>query len=79
MKYKVEFVAFQSAIMAPGVVGSEVTLAKSTKYKEVEMEFHTEGYLIIQVNKTSKPILVPAMNIKSMVLGDFVQGPKKAV
>lgn len=74
MKLKIEFVAFQSSIIAPGSIGSEQTLTKSTKYPDVEMEYDTEGHLIIKLTKDSKGVMVPAMNIKSMVLAEQ---PKK--
>lgn len=81
MKIKIDFVAFQSSIIAPGTIGSEITLCKSTKYKDVEMEFHTEGYLVIQVDSKTKPVIVPGTNIKSMVAAEMPQSapiaPKK--
>lgn len=71
MKIKVEFAAFRESIIAPGTIGSEVTLTKSTKYQDIEMEYDTEGYLVIRVKKDTSPVLIPSANIKSMVVSEL--------
>lgn len=76
MKLKIDFVAFQSSIVAPGTIGSEITLTRSTKYPDVQMEYWTEGFLVIQIGD-KKPVIIPGTNIKSMVAGEILSQVKK--
>lgn len=66
---KIKYVAFQSAIMAPGVVGADATLS-ADKYPGIQMHLEP-GMLVVQYN--GGEVLIPTMNIRSMVVEDEVK------
>ncbi len=77
MKIKIEFAAFVGHVSAPAFLAPQTTMARGeTKHTEVEMEYDTEGaILILRMTKDTKPLIIPATNIKSMVASELQLSP----